>query len=93
MRESTRSEHNIEFSLEFYESKDEMFIDISKVMDILTKNEYQCAFKYEDCGVYVLEFGYNNEKFGSPMIHWLDSEQEECLYTSSYIGEDENDEE
>lgn len=92
MRKTTSADKQISFSLDKYESKDEMYEDIAKAMDILTRNDYQCAFRYEDCGVYILEFDYDNAEFGTPMIYWLDSDQEDCLYTSSYIGEDEDDE-
>ena len=92
MRQSTNQEKYIAFDLAEYNSEEEMFHDISSLLKILTKNRYQCAFRYEDGGIYVVEFDMNDESFGSPMIYWLDNEQVDCLYTSKYIGDDEDDE-
>ena len=79
MRQDTFSNNYIMFNLELYDTKKDMFCDISVMLDILTKNNYQCAFEYEDCGMYRLDFGINDPELGSPMIYWLDEDQLDVL--------------
>lgn len=90
MRSNTFQEKYITLKIDDYDSKDDMFKDVSSLLNILTKNGYQCAFRYEDVGVYVLEFDHDNPDFGSPMIHWLDDEQLECLFTEKHIDDEED---
>ena len=92
MRQSINQDKYIAFNKSNYNSEEEMFQDISFILKVLTKNNYQCAFRYEDANIYILEFDINDADFGSPMIYWLDSEQLDCLYTSNFIGDDEYDE-
>ena len=80
MRKETGQEKYIAFDSSLYDSQEDMFNDISSLLKVLTKNGYQCAFRYEDCGIYVLEFDSDNPEHGTPMIYWLDSEQADCLY-------------
>lgn len=46
----------ISFDLEKYKSKNEMFDAIGALLQILTDNRYVCSVRYEDCGIYVVEF-------------------------------------
>ena len=94
MRENTNQEKYIAFNLyDTYDGdRNKMFSDIGIVLDILTKNNYQCAFKHEDAGVHILEFDYDDPDLGTPTIYWLNNDQVDCLYTSEFIGEKEEDE-
>lgn len=81
MRTDTYQDKYIVFDQETYKSKNDMFSDIGLMLNILTKNGYECAFRYEDAGIYVLEFDSDDPAMGSPMIHWLDEDQLEALYS------------
>lgn len=50
----------ISFDLEKYKSKNEMFGAIGALLQILTDNRYVCSVRYEDCGVYRVEFDIEN---------------------------------
>ena len=93
MRDNTWARQTIELNSVKYKTRDEFFKDVSKLLDILTKVGYECVFRYDDADVYVLEYDFDDPAMGTPMIHWLDEEQVDCLYTSNYIGENENTEE
>ena len=88
MRQELSARNEISFCLDDYSNLETMFNDIGKTLDILTKNKYQCSFRYDDVGVYILEFDYDDPEFGSPMIYWLNNEQLECLYSPRYIDEE-----
>lgn len=89
MRTDIFADNYISLDSNKYDSMEEFFEDISTLMRILTKNEYQCAFKYDDAGIYILEFDNDNPTYGSPNIYWLDEEQLDCLYSSKYIESEE----
>lgn len=90
MRSELTASNSIAFCVDDYHSKEEMFKAVATVMDILTQNKrYQCAFRYDDAGVYVLEFDYDDPEMGTPMCYWLDATQSDCLYTSRYIGDED----
>lgn len=89
MRESIGAEHSISFNIDNYKGEEDLFNDVARLMRVLIKNDYQCSFRYEDVGIYVLDYGYGNPDFGAPMIYWLEPDQVDCLYTSNYIGQDE----
>ena len=73
---------NVDNYKDSYNSEEAMFSDIATMLKILTKNKYQCAFEYEDAGVYRLEFDHDNPEYGSPMIYWLDEQQLDMLCAS-----------
>ena len=93
MRQSISASNQISFDLNNYDSKEEMFSDISSLLDILTKNNYECSFNYEDCGIYILQFDFDNEEYGCSRVYWLNPEQEECLYSSNNIIGDNDEQE
>lgn len=88
MRNSFSSENSISFCEDNYESKEKLFSDVAKISEILTRNGYQMSFRYEDAGVYTLEFNYDDIEYGTPRIYWLDSEQVDCLFSEQFIEED-----
>lgn len=89
MRKDTSAENSMSFDIENYEDEAELFQDVAKVMQVLVTNDYECAFRYEDTGIYVLEYAPDNPELGCPMIYWLDQDQLDCLYTSNYIDSEE----
>lgn len=50
--------NRITFNIDRYDSEDEMFKDIAKILQILTKNDEICTFEYEDAGIYLLQHNY-----------------------------------
>lgn len=91
MRTTVNSDNAIVFDSTGFKTREDFQLEIGKTLDILTKQNYMCSFRYEDVGIYVLEFDHADPKFGGPMIYWLDSDQVDCLYTSSFISEDDED--
>lgn len=88
MRKELTAGNEISFCLYDYLNREEMFNDIGQTLDILTKNGYQCSFRYDDSDVYILEFNHDEPEYGCPMIYWLDEEQLSCLYSPSYLDEE-----
>ena len=83
-----RAPNTMTFCLDHYNDNEfAMMTDVSNVLKALTKNEYKCVFRYEDCGVYVLEFGYEDETLEDPSLEWIDLDE---LY--KYIYENTDDE-
>lgn len=90
MRKEITAEHSIAFDISNYDNDEsKLFADIGKILQILVLNDYQCAVRYDDCGIYIIEYNYDNPEIGTPMIYWLNEEQKECLYTSDWIGMEE----
>ena len=63
--------NRITFDKERYESEDEMFKDIAKVLQILVKNDEICTFEHEDCGIYILQHNYSEQEFGDLYPYWM----------------------
>ena len=89
MRREVHCDNAIVFDSKRYKTEEEFLMDVARTLKTLTKQNYMCAFRYEDVGIYVLGFDYDNPEYGSPRIYWLDDEQLECLYTSNHIEEDD----
>lgn len=54
--------------------------DIINLIDILTRNEYVCDVRYEDCGIYVVRFGdtHANEWGGAELV-WIDNNKQAII--------------
>lgn len=61
----------IAFDIKKYNGFNEMMYDVRNAMCVLINNDYEVVFRYEDAGIYILEYGHDNESFGSPMAYWL----------------------
>lgn len=90
MRKNIFAEKYIIFDLsDKYESEADLFDDVVKVMKILIHNGYEWALRYEDCGLYILEF---DSRTDGTQICWLDEQQKEFLLdfiNEHYEGEDD----
>ena len=91
MKQFLDSENHISFDINEYDgSYSRLFEDVAKICEILTRNGYEISFRYDDCGIYVLDFNYEDEAFGTPKVYWLDPDQVECLFTEHYIDEEKD---
>lgn len=86
--------NRITFNIERYESEDEMFKDIAKVLQILTKNNEICTFEYEDAGIYLLQHNYSEQEFGDLYPYWVVPEDyEDYIFHKEESEEEEHNEE
>lgn len=61
-----------------YETKEDFWKAVIDFVRLLTEAKYEVAFRYEDCGVYVLEFDNDrSEGYGNSIVRWLDAEEYE----------------
>ena len=79
----------ITFDKSKYKNESEFWEIISAQLNILTKNNYECKFYYEDCDIYVLEFAHENHKFGGSSCVWVTCEEHEDIYFRRQEPEDE----
>ena len=84
--------NRISFDLENYDGdEDELFKDVAKTLQILTKNREICTFEYEDCGIYILMHNYSDVSFGDSRPYWLNSEElEEFLLFKEQENDNDN---
>ena len=72
--------NEITFCLEDYAGNEtEMFAEIARVLEILTKNGYVCTFACDEPGlqIYVIEFEYADDELAEVKPYWLTPEQYE----------------
>ena len=55
----TMSENKIVICNDKYKEPEDFWIDVVKIIDTLTKQDYEVLFRYEDCGIYTVEFAYD----------------------------------
>ena len=85
--------NRITFNVERYDSEDDMFKDVARVLQILTKNDEICTFEYEDVGIYILQHNYQNEEFGDLYPYWMTPDDYEDYIFSKEKSEEEHNEE
>lgn len=69
--------NRITFDVETYAGEDEMFADVAKMLQILTRNGEICTFEEEDCGIYLLQHNYADREFDDLYPNWLTTDEEE----------------
>lgn len=79
---------NITFNAANYKNEEDAFQDVATVLRILTKNNYICSFEYEDCGIYVLQFDYQDDVLCKFKLCWV---PEESYAESNSIEGEETD--
>lgn len=64
-----------------YKTDGEFWCEVAQLICILTKQEYQVLFRYEDCGVYVIDIAYDphKEDFGDDRFMKVTAEEEEDI--------------
>lgn len=86
--------NRITFNKENYSSEDDMFKDVAKVLQILTRNNEICTFEYEDCGIYLLQHNYSEQEFGDLYPYWVIPEDyEDYVFYKEQSEEEEHNEE
>ena len=53
--------NTITFSKSVYQSEEEFWRSVSQWLKLITEQGYYALFRYEDCGVYVIEFDYDQK--------------------------------
>ena len=83
----------IAFDKDKYPSVEEMFDDISVMTQILIKNEYEVLLRYEDCGIYVLEYcDSRDSRLGGDRFTTVTEDEYEVLQDYRYQHSDDPDE-
>lgn len=75
------------FDLNNYANEGEMWKDITAVMATLSHNNYECVFRYEDCGNYWLRWAPADGKYGGPRIEFLNEKEAAMLHNYRYDQE------
>ena len=75
---------SIEFCRDSYKENGEyndylMWQDISKVLEILVKNEYNCSIKNEVPSIYSIEFDYSECDIADNFLYWLSAEEADAI--------------
>ena len=70
------------FDVKNYTSEQLMMVDVGMVMAAQTRNGYECLFRYDDCGIYVLEFLNRDKSLGADRFMVVSPEEEEMVYDS-----------
>lgn len=67
---------HMSFDIKNYDSELTMMVEIGNVLAALVRNDYECLFRYEDCGIYVLEFADKDRSLGSPHFAYITEDDE-----------------
>lgn len=64
------------FDIKNYDSELTMMVEVGNVLAALVRNDYECLFRYEDCGIYVLEYADKDRSLGSPYFAYITEDDE-----------------
>ena len=70
---------SITISEENYPTKEEFFKAIAHILSILADNGYICVFRVDDCGIYVIEYDYEDSDLREFTPVWLKNEKLEAI--------------
>lgn len=76
--------NQITFELKNYESEQMMMLEVGSVMSALVRNDYECLFRYEDCGIYILEFLDGDKSLGADRFIVVSADEEEMIINSRF---------
>lgn len=71
---------SITISEEKYPTKEEFLEAVAHILKILTDNDYVCVFRYEDCGIYTIEYDYEDSDLSELTPVWLNNEEVETIF-------------
>ena len=87
------SSRYITFDSHKYPDLNEMFKDVSAVMQTLIRNDYEVLFRYDDCNIYVLEYcDSRDSRLGGEYFVTVNDEEYEMLQDYRYHKTDDPDE-
>ena len=62
-------------------SSDEEFANhVGQILFNFAKDGYIATFRYEDMGIYIIEYNHADQSLDSPYPYWLTPEEEERIY-------------
>ena len=64
------------FDIKNYDSELTMMVEVGNVLAALARNDYECLFYYDDCGIYVLQFADKDRSLGSPRFAYITEDDE-----------------
>lgn len=67
--------NSIAFNKTSYDNDYDFWKAIADQLRLLVENNYEIAFRYDDCGIYILEFDHDRRLgFGNPTLRWSDED-------------------
>ena len=74
-------DNSITLCMDKYKTEGDFWVTVSQLIHILTEQDYQVLFRYDDCGVYVIEIAHDQHKydFGSDRFMKVTAEEEEDI--------------
>lgn len=63
-----------------FDSDEEFANHVGQILFNFTKDGYIATFRYEDVGIYIIEYNYADQSLGAPYPYWLTPEEEERIY-------------
>ena len=71
---------SITISEDNYRTKEDLFEAITHILTILADNGYICIFRLEDCGIYVIEYDYEDSDLREFTPVWLNNDEHEAIF-------------
>ena len=68
--------NSIAFDSRKYETQDEFWADVTMIMKTLVNQEYTVSIRYEDCGIYIVEYDYTDQEMAN-FIPWVTADDYE----------------
>ena len=63
-----------------FSSDEEFATPVGQILFNFAKDGYIATFRYEDMGIYIIEYNHADKSLGSPYPYWLTPEEEERIY-------------
>jgi len=82
--------NQVSFDASKYKTEEELWKDMTALIQILLRQEYIVVFQEEDCGVYIIEFDYADESYGTPFPYWMTPDKYERLCCLDEDDEDDD---
>lgn len=86
------SSRYITFDSHKYPDLNEMFKDVSAMMQTLIRNDYEVLFRYDDCNIYILEYCDSCHNYlGGDRFETVTEDEYEMLQDYRYQHSDDPD--
>lgn len=82
--------NSMSFDIDNYKNAEDMWKDIGKFLQILIHNDNIAVVRYDDCGIYVVEYEHdeNHEAYGYIQPVWVDPDK--VIYAEEVDEEEDN---